>query len=130
MLCFENQRFRDRNFNECVGGTLLKINELIPISATANREIAVHIVFTVLPFADYYKHIVSHMGDYEMLSMDATISSEARNMCYSIVSYIRKIEVERKGKFQLIFSTLSVVAAFKLVKHLGKGVHRGWFSWF
>lgn len=116
--------------NDCVGNVLLKINELIPVSATANKEVAVHVVFTVLPFADYYKHLLNRMGDYEMLSMDATISSEARSMCHSVVSYVRKVEVERRGRLQVILSTAGVVAAFKLVKFLGKGVHRGWYSWF
>lgn len=109
---------------------LYKLNSILPVSSTANKEVAVHIVFTILPFADNYRYLVDSVAEYEKLSMDASISAEARSMCHNVVSFVQKVDIEKRGRIQVLLTTGGVLAAVKLVKYLGKNFHRGWFSWF
>ncbi|GMH38715.1 hypothetical protein BSKO_06599 [Bryopsis sp. KO-2023] len=115
--------------SEVTGLVMQKFTDLIPVNSSSSNEVAVHVVFMVLPFGDNYKYLLGSLGEFERLAMDATISAEGRAMCQNIVSYVRKVEIERRGRVQVLFTTAAVVVGLRLVKFLGKAVRQGWFNW-
>jgi len=82
------------------------------------NEIAVSVIYILLPLNRHYRLTSGALEKFERLSMDATMSENGRSMCREIVTYTRKIYMEQRTRVQVFFTTLGVCAVLKIVKLL------------
>ena len=86
------------------------------LHVTSINEIAIHVIWILLPMNQHYKWVVPSLEKFERLSMDATVGDSGRSMCREVVSYARKIDMEHRTRLQVFLTTLGVCAVLKIIK--------------
>ena len=98
--------------------TIRRLIQALALRVTSISEIAIHVVWILLPMHQHYRLVIGALDRFERLSMDATISENSRSMCREIVTYTRKIDMEHRTRIQVFFTTLGVCAVLKIIKFL------------
>lgn len=121
-----------RNTNKTIKETIKTLTHSMTKNITSISEIAINVIWILLPLNQNYKIIQGRNCDFcvfsilvldsldrfEKMSMDATISENGRSMCKEIVSYVRKVDMEHRTRVQVFFTTLGVCVVLKFIKFI------------
>lgn len=98
--------------------TIRRLINAMSLHITSISEVAVNVVWILLPMNQHYRLVIGSLDRFERLSMDATVSENSRSMCREIVTYTRKTDMEHRTRVQVFFTTLGVCAVLKIIKLL------------